>query len=130
MHIAKVEFFGMWGGMGARPVVADALDPNAVAQGLASAEPEVIVHQLTAPSRPRSVRDARRPDRSSAATMTNRLRTEATDRLSTGGTGEVDRTWALVHFNESGRSTGSSTCRVASTSWTFIWDTSNKPLPE
>jgi hypothetical protein len=105
------------------PVVAEALDPNAVAQGLASAEPEVIVHQLTAPSRPRSVRDARRPDRSSAATMTNRLRTEAADRLSTGGTGEADRTWALVcDFNESGTSTGSSTCRLASTRWMFSCD--------
>ena len=34
--------------LGARPVVADALDPDAVAQAVASAEPEVIVHQLTA----------------------------------------------------------------------------------
>src|ERR671936_1156912 len=34
--------------LGARPVVADALDPDAVAEALASAEPEVIVHQLTA----------------------------------------------------------------------------------
>jgi hypothetical protein len=35
-------------GLGARPVVADALDPDAVAHAVASAEPEVIVHQLTA----------------------------------------------------------------------------------
>jgi hypothetical protein len=34
--------------LGARPVVADALDPDAVAQAVASAEPEVMVHQLTA----------------------------------------------------------------------------------
>ena len=34
--------------LGARPVVADALDPDAVAQAVASAEPEVIVHELTA----------------------------------------------------------------------------------
>ena len=34
--------------LGARPVVADALDPDAVAHAVASAEPEVIVHQLTA----------------------------------------------------------------------------------
>src|ERR671922_2838266 len=58
--------------LGARPVVADALDPDAVAQGVASAEPEVIVHELTALSGPMRVRDARRPDRSFAATMTNR----------------------------------------------------------
>jgi nucleoside-diphosphate-sugar epimerase len=67
--------------LGARPVVADALDPDAVARAVASAEPEVVVHQLTALSGPMSVRDARRPDRSLAATMTNRLRTEATDHL-------------------------------------------------
>ncbi len=35
-------------GLGARPVVADALDPDAVARAVAEAEPEVIVHQLTA----------------------------------------------------------------------------------
>jgi nucleoside-diphosphate-sugar epimerase len=71
--------------LGARPVVADALDPDAVAQAVASAQPEVIVHQLTALSGPMSIRDARRPDRSVAATMTNRLRTEATDHLLAAG---------------------------------------------
>src|SRR5918996_3878840 len=71
--------------LGARPVVADALDPDAVAQAVASAEPEVIVHQLTALSGPMSIREARRPDRSFAATMTNRLRTEATDHLLAAG---------------------------------------------
>lgn len=34
--------------LGARPVVADALDPDAVASAVGSAEPEVIVHELTA----------------------------------------------------------------------------------
>jgi hypothetical protein len=43
------------------------------------------VHQLTALSGPTSVREARRPDRSFAATMTNRLRTEATDHLLAAG---------------------------------------------
>ena len=71
--------------LGARPVVADALDPDAVAQAVASAEPEVIVHQLTALSGKMSVRDARHPDRSVAAIMTNRLRTEATDHLLAAG---------------------------------------------
>jgi 2-alkyl-3-oxoalkanoate reductase len=71
--------------LGARPVVADALEPDAVAQAVASAEPEVIVHQLTALSGKMSVRDARRPDRSFAVTMTNRLRTEATDHLLAAG---------------------------------------------
>jgi 2-alkyl-3-oxoalkanoate reductase len=71
--------------LGARPVVADALDPDAVTRAVASAEPEVIVHQLTALSGPMSVREARRPDRSFAAAMTNRLRTEATDHLLAAG---------------------------------------------
>ena len=71
--------------LGARPVVADALDPDAVARAVACAEPEVIVHQLTALSGPMSVREARNPDRSVAATMTNRLRTEGTDHLLAAG---------------------------------------------
>src|SRR5204863_854813 len=48
--------------LGARPVVADALDPDAVAEVVAHAEPEVIVHELTALSGPMSVRDARHPE--------------------------------------------------------------------
>jgi nucleoside-diphosphate-sugar epimerase len=71
--------------LGARPVVADALDPDAVAEAVASAEPEVIVHQLTALSGKMSIRDARRPERFSGAIMTNRLRTEATDHLLAAG---------------------------------------------
>jgi 2-alkyl-3-oxoalkanoate reductase len=71
--------------LGARPVEADALEPDAVAEAVASAEPEVIVHQLTALSGPMSIRDARHPDRSSMAKMTNRLRTEATDHLLAAG---------------------------------------------
>jgi nucleoside-diphosphate-sugar epimerase len=71
--------------LGARPVVADALNPDAVAQAVASAEPEVIVHQLTALSGKMSARDMRHPDRSFAVTMTNRLRTEATDNLLAAG---------------------------------------------
>ena len=71
--------------LGARPVVADALDPDAVAQAVAAAEPEVIVHQLTALSGPMSIRDARHPERSPMAQMTERLRTEATDHLLAAG---------------------------------------------
>jgi nucleoside-diphosphate-sugar epimerase len=71
--------------LGARPVVADALDPDAVAQAVASAEPEVIVHQLTALSGKMSMRDARHPDRFRGAIMTNRLRTEGTDHLLAAG---------------------------------------------
>jgi len=66
-------------GLGARPVVADALDPDAVARAVAEAEPDVIVHQLTAigPFNPR------RMERDFAAT--NRLRTEGTDHLLAAG---------------------------------------------
>ena len=66
--------------LGARPVVADALDPDAVAQAVASAEPEVIVHQLTALS---GDFDMRHIDRFFEAT--NRLRTEGTDHLLAAG---------------------------------------------
>ncbi len=71
--------------LGARPVVVDALDADAVAQAVASVEPEVIVHELTALSGKMSIRDARHPDRSAMAKMTNRLRTEATDHLLAAG---------------------------------------------
>src|SRR5687767_1367512 len=57
--------------LGARPVVADALDPDAVARVVGEAEPEVVVHQLTALSGEMSMKDARHPDRSFAVTMTN-----------------------------------------------------------
>ena len=62
--------------LGASPVVADALDPDAVARAVASAEPEVIVHQLTALS---GNFDMRHIDR--FFETTNRLRTEGTDHL-------------------------------------------------
>ena len=62
--------------MGASPVVADALDPEAVARAVAEAEPEVVIHQLTAI-------DAGSVTRSldKAFAQTNRLRTEGTDHL-------------------------------------------------
>jgi nucleoside-diphosphate-sugar epimerase len=66
--------------LGARPVVADALDPDAVAQAVAAAEPEVIVHEATALS---GAPDLRHPDRYFA--VTNRLRTEGTDHLLAAG---------------------------------------------
>jgi nucleoside-diphosphate-sugar epimerase len=71
--------------LGAQPVVADALDPEAVVSVVGAAEPEVIVHQLTALSGKISMRDARHPERSSMAKMTNRLRTEGTDHLLAAG---------------------------------------------
>jgi nucleoside-diphosphate-sugar epimerase len=67
-------------GLGARPAVADALDPDAVARAVAEAEPEVIVHQLTALS---GSLDMRHIERDFAET--NRLRTEGTDHLLAAG---------------------------------------------
>jgi 2-alkyl-3-oxoalkanoate reductase len=69
--------------LGARPMVADALDPDAVARAVAEAEPEVIVHQLTALKSDPGLRDMRSPDRFGA--MTNRLRTEGADHLLAAG---------------------------------------------
>jgi nucleoside-diphosphate-sugar epimerase len=66
--------------LGATPVVADALDPDAVAQAVAAAEPEVIVHQLTALA---GSLDFRNMDRTFG--LTNRLRTEGTDHLLAAG---------------------------------------------
>jgi nucleoside-diphosphate-sugar epimerase len=66
--------------LGALPVVADALDPDAVARAVAAAEPEVIVHQLTALS---GSLDLRHFDRDFE--LTNRLRTEGTDHLLAAG---------------------------------------------
>jgi nucleoside-diphosphate-sugar epimerase len=67
-------------GLGATPVVADALDPEAVAKAVAESDPEVIVHQLTALS---SSIDLRHFDRD--LELTNRLRTEGTDHLLAAG---------------------------------------------
>jgi nucleoside-diphosphate-sugar epimerase len=61
---------------GAEPVVADALDREAVARAVAAARPEVVVHQLTDLA---GTTGMRRFDREFAAT--NRLRTEGTDHL-------------------------------------------------
>ena len=65
---------------GAVPVVADALDADQVAEAVARARPEVIVHELTAiPESP----DMRHVEREFA--LTNRLRTEGTDHLLSAG---------------------------------------------
>jgi nucleoside-diphosphate-sugar epimerase len=62
--------------LGAEPVIVDALDPDSVAEAVAKAEPEVIVHQLTALSGPMDFRHVKR-----MAAATNRLRIEGTDNL-------------------------------------------------
>jgi nucleoside-diphosphate-sugar epimerase len=66
--------------LGAVPVVADALDPDQVAEAVALAKPDVIVHQLTAIPEPLDIRNLDR-----AFELTNRLRTEGTDHLLSAG---------------------------------------------
>ena len=66
--------------LGATPAVADALDAEQVARVVAEAEPDVIVHELTALS---GDFDLRHFERTFAET--NRLRTEATDHLLAAG---------------------------------------------
>jgi 2-alkyl-3-oxoalkanoate reductase len=61
---------------GAEPVVADALDREAVLAAVTAARPEVVVHQLTDLA---GVTNLRKFDAGFAAT--NRLRTEGTDHL-------------------------------------------------
>jgi hypothetical protein len=61
--------------LGAVPAVADALDPDQVAEAVGRARPNVTVHQLTALGEA----DIRHFDRDFA--LTNRLRTEGTDNL-------------------------------------------------
>lgn len=65
--------------MGAEAVVMDALDAEQVAGAIAAAQPEVIIHELTAIGS----FDVRNFDRSFA--LTNRLRVEGTDHLLAAG---------------------------------------------
>jgi 2-alkyl-3-oxoalkanoate reductase len=62
--------------LGATPAVADGLDREAVAAAVRAAQPDVIVHQMTALA---GLGDPRKFQRSFAAT--DRLRTEGTDNL-------------------------------------------------
>jgi 2-alkyl-3-oxoalkanoate reductase len=66
--------------LGAEPVIVDVLDPDSVADAVAKAEPEVIVHQATALSGPMTFRNVKR-----GVAATNRLRTEGTDHLLAAG---------------------------------------------
>jgi nucleoside-diphosphate-sugar epimerase len=79
--------------LGAEPVLADALDPEQVAQAVATTRPEVIVHQLTAIGS----MNMRHFDRDFA--QTNRLRTTGTDNLlSAGKAVGVERFVAQSYF--------------------------------
>jgi nucleoside-diphosphate-sugar epimerase len=62
--------------LGAEPVIADALDPAAVMRAVRDAQPEVIIHELTALT---DAKDYKHFDREFA--LTNRLRTEGTEHL-------------------------------------------------
>lgn len=66
--------------LGAVAMIADALDPDQVAEAVGRARPDVIVHQLTAIP---ATLDLRHFDRDFA--LTNRLRTEGTDHLLSAG---------------------------------------------
>jgi nucleoside-diphosphate-sugar epimerase len=61
---------------GATPVVVDALNPPALREAVLGAQPEVVVHEMTALA---NATDLRRFD--SAFAQTNRLRTEGLDHL-------------------------------------------------
>jgi nucleoside-diphosphate-sugar epimerase len=63
-------------GLGAEPVIADALDREAVRRAVVAARPEVVVHELTALP---DAADFKHLDREFA--QTNRLRTEGLDLL-------------------------------------------------
>jgi nucleoside-diphosphate-sugar epimerase len=66
--------------LGADGVVMDGLDAASVGEAVAAAQPDAIVHQMTALSEAHAGRpNLRRPDRFFAGT--NRLRTEGTDHL-------------------------------------------------
>jgi NAD(P)-dependent dehydrogenase (short-subunit alcohol dehydrogenase family) len=62
--------------LGAEPVIVDALDPELVADVVANAGPEVVVHQLSALAGPMNMRHMKR-----MTAATNRLRIEGTDHL-------------------------------------------------
>ncbi|HXH96216.1 MAG TPA: NAD(P)-dependent oxidoreductase [Gaiellaceae bacterium] len=62
--------------LGARPAVMDGLDATSVGEAIARAEPEVVVHQMTALT---GVGDLRRFDEEFA--LTNELRTRGSDNL-------------------------------------------------
>src|ERR671918_1031419 len=65
--------------LGAVPVVAEAPDPDQVAEAVGKARPDVIVHQLTALAG-KGMRGLKR-----RVAVTNRLRTEGTDHLLSAG---------------------------------------------
>jgi nucleoside-diphosphate-sugar epimerase len=80
-------------GWGAIPVVGDALDPESVGLAVSEFAPEAIVHQLTGLS---GGVDPRHQERD--MTLTNRLRTEATDHLLSAGRAVAVRRFVAQSF--------------------------------
>ena len=78
---------------GAEPVVADALDRDAIVAAIVRAQPDVVLHELTAID---DLSDLRRFDRSFATT--NRLRTEGTDNLLAGAQAAGARRFVAQSF--------------------------------
>ena len=71
---------GLLADLGAAPVVMDGLDAKEVEHAVAAAEPDVVVHQMTAISTQHAGKpDIKHPDKWFA--ITNRLRSEGTDNL-------------------------------------------------
>src|SRR5215211_5824515 len=79
--------------LGVEPAVLDGLDGDAVKAAVAAAQPEVVVHQLTALSGPPNIRKF---DDWFAAT--NRLRTEGTDHLLTAAIASGARRFVAQSF--------------------------------
>lgn len=75
----STEHVGVVRDMGAKPIVADALDRAGIIQALVAEKPDVVVHQLTALA---GFKDLKNFDAGFA--VTNRLRTEGTDNLLAG----------------------------------------------
>jgi 2-alkyl-3-oxoalkanoate reductase len=79
--------------MGAEPAVADALDPEAVAQVVAQAEPDAVIHELTTIDTSALGRSI---DKMFA--QTNRLRTAGTDHLLTAAKAAGARRFIVQSF--------------------------------
>jgi nucleoside-diphosphate-sugar epimerase len=95
--IRSAEKLNLVRGLGAEPVIADALDPEAVSRAVMGTEPEVVVHQLTALAGAFSDTNMAR-----AMEPTNRLRTEGTDHLLAAGRRAGVRRFVAQSFVGSG----------------------------